>query len=539
MELPFSGLDWSILVIYLSILAGSGWWFSRNRSNNSRDYFLARNTMPMWMVAVSTLATTQSAATFLGGPDLGYRGDLTYLFTNLGAAIAALIVARLLVPRFYANRVTTVYELLQFRFGDAAKSRAGLVYLVGRVFASGARLYMAAIAVSMILFNDIAAAHVVTAVLLLAAAGLVQTLVGGVRSVIHSDVLQCAVYVSAALAVMAILLWQIPADLGQIHAALSNPADGSSSKLAIVDTRWDLSDPFNLWSTFTGFVLLNIAAFGLDQDVTQRLLTCKTPRDGARAVLYSVIMVAPVMALFMGIGLLLYVFYQSPQLMAGATVSVPAGGDVTVFMHYVLHEMPAGLRGLVTIGVIAAALSTLNSSLNSMASVLTEDLYRNWLTRRGIHKPPLHFVSAGRYSMALVAGTLSAMATLCFFWQQFSDLPLINFALSVMVFAYSGLLGVFFTALFTGRGNARSVGWALAAGFLATLAQQPWMITLISGNKDPVAIAFTWQLCLGTLVSFAVCNLGKPVTAEADKENSTPRKDESETLTKTLESYKP
>ncbi len=520
MELQFTGLDWGIFALYLLVLAASAWYFSQSDARDSRDYFLARNSMPMWMVAISTLATTQSAATFLGGPDLGYRGDLTYLFTNVGAVIAAVIVARHLIPRFYANRVTTVYELLQSRFGERAKHRAGGIYLLGRVFASGARLYMAAIAVSMILFNDIAAHHVVTAVILLSAAGLLQTLIGGVRSVIQSDVVQCGVYVSAAIAVVAVLLWQIPADLGQIVAALASPSDGSTSKLTLVDTSWDLGDPFNLWATLTGFVLLNIAAFGLDQDVTQRVLTCKTPRDGARAVLYSVVMVVPVMAVFMGIGLLLHIFYQSPELMAGASVSEPSGGDVTVFMHYVLHEMPAGLRGLVTIGVIAAALSTLNSSLNSMASVLTEDLYRHWLNQRKVQKTAAHFVRAGRWGMAIVAGTLGGMAILCFYWQQMSDLPLITFALSVMVFAYSGLLGVFFTALFTGRGNASSVGWALAVGFLVTLLQQPWMITPLTGTDEPFVIAFPWQLCLGTLVSFAVCNLGKPSPEIAENDTT-------------------
>ncbi|WP_237065351.1 sodium:solute symporter [Microbulbifer guangxiensis] len=510
MELQFTGLDWAIFALYGAILVGSGWYFSRSRAADSRDYFLAHNSMPMWMVAISTLATTQSAATFLGGPDLGYRGDLTYLFTNLGAFLAAFVVARHLIPRFYSQRVTTVYELLQSRFGEGAKQKAGAMYLLGRVFASGARLYMAAIAVSMILFNDIDADHVVLAVLVLTAAGLLQTFIGGVRSVIQSDVLQCIVYVSAAIAVVGVLLWQIPADLPAIVSALQSPADGSGSKLALVDTSWNLQDPFTLWATFTGFVLLNIAAFGLDQDVTQRLLTCKTPRDGARAMLLSVVMVAPVMAVFMGIGLLLYIFYQVPELMGGTAVSSPAGGDVTVFMHYVLNEMPAGLRGLVTIGVIAAALSTLNSSLNSMASVLTEDLYRNWLERRGINKPAHHFVVAGRSAMALIGAALSGMAILCFYWQQISDLPLITFALSVMVFAYSGLLGVFFTVLFTNRGSGLSVTMALIGGFFVTLMLQPWMITLLTGNEEPLVLAFTWQLCLGTAIAFSICCLGKP-----------------------------
>jgi len=220
----------------------------------------------------------------------------------------------------------------------------------------------------------------------------------------------------------------------------------------------------------------------------------------------------------MGIGLLLYIFYQTPGLMGGLAVSEPSGGDVTVFMHYVLHEMPAGLRGLVTIGVIAAALSTLNSSLNSMASVLTEDLYRNWLKRRRISKPSAHFVRAGRWGMVVIALCLSAMAILCFYWQQISDLPLITFALSVMVFAYSGLLGVFFTVLFTNRGNGTTVLLALFTGFLVTLLQQPWMISMITGNENPIAIAFPWQLCTGTLISFAVCNLGKPAQSHLETE---------------------
>ncbi|MEX2963137.1 sodium:solute symporter [Microbulbifer sp. TYP-18] len=512
MELQFTALDWAIFAVYGGILAASGLYFSRTRNADSRDYFLAHNSMPMWMVAISTLATTQSAATFLGGPDLGYRGDLSYLFTNLGAILAAMVVARFLIPRFYQQRVTTVYELLQTRFGASASHQAGAMYLLGRVFASGARLYMAAIAVSMILFSDIEAGHVVLAVVILTLAGLLQTFIGGVRSVIQSDVLQCLVYVSAAIAVIAVLLWQIPASPADIVAALNNPTDGSGSKLTLVDTSWNLADPFNLWATFTGFVLLNIAAFGLDQDVTQRLLTCKTPRDGARAMLTSVVMVVPVMAIFMGIGLLLYIFYQRPELMGGVEMPPPSGGDITVFMHYVLNEMPAGLRGLVTIGVIAAALSTLNSSLNSMASVLTEDLYRSWLARRGLSRPPHHFVVAGRIAMSLIGLALGAMAVLCFYWQQMSDLPLITFALSVMVFAYSGLLGVFFTVLFTKRGNGTSAALALITGFVATLAQQPWMIALATGSEPATAIAFPWQLCLGTAVSFAVCCLGKPVT---------------------------
>jgi SSS family solute:Na+ symporter len=183
MSAQYSGLDWLVFVAYGLLLLGSGWFFNR-RSANSQDYFRGGNTMPVWAVAISVLATSQSAATFLGGPDQGYRGDLSYLATNLGAFVAAFFVATFLIPKFYKFNVYTVYELLEVRFGPKAKKQAGLMYLCGRIFASGARLYMAAIAVSMILFADIEASHVVAATCILTVAGLMYTVYGGINTVI-------------------------------------------------------------------------------------------------------------------------------------------------------------------------------------------------------------------------------------------------------------------------------------------------------------------------------------------------------------------
>ncbi|UTA48417.1 sodium:solute symporter [Simiduia sp. 21SJ11W-1] len=520
MNLTLTGPDWAVFAIYGLILGATAYYFSLRNSQNSRDFFLAGNAMPVWMVAISTLATTQSAATFLGGPDLGYRSDFSYIFTNLGAVIAALIVARFLIPLFYQQRVTTVYELLQNRFGANAKRKAGGVYLLGRIFASGARLYMAAIAVSMLLFGDIQADHVVLAVVMLAIVSLGQTVFGGVSSVIQSDVIQCFVYVGAAIAVFCVLMWYIPVSSGEILTALANPTDGSGSKLELIDWRFDLTDPFTLWATFTGFVLLNVAAFGLDQDVTQRVLTCRSSLEGARAMLWSVLMVIPVMALFMGIGMLLYVYYQRPDLMGASQGVLQNSADVTVFMQFVLNELPGGVRGLVVIGVIAAALSTLTSGLNSMASVITEDFYRPWAAKRKQQPSDAQMVRVGRLAMIAVAAALSGMAILCFYWQQVSQLPLLPFALSVMVFAYSGLLGVFFTALFTGRGNGMSVTAALIGGFCTPLVMQPWLIEAFALQDYIAPMAFPWQLCIGTLIAFGLCCLGKPAQTQAHNSNT-------------------
>ena len=519
MNAQYTWLDWSVFGLYFSVLAFVGWYFSREKSANTQDYFLGGNTMPIWVVAISVLATSQSAATFLGGPDQGYQGNMTYLASNLGALIGAIFVAVFLIPKFYQHKVSTVYEFLEIRFGESAKKQAGLMYLFGRIFASGARLYLAAIAVAMILFGDIAAQSVISAVVILTVLGLAYSVIGGIRSVIYSDAIQCVVYIGAALSVVYFLLQAIPADWTQIIHALENPNNGQISKLTVFDFNLDFTSAgvFSFWSSITGFVLLNIAAFGLDQDMTQRILTCKNSKDGAKAMIWSVVLVIPVMALFIFIGLLLYVFYQRADLMQLSTTSQVVqnfdGEKITIFMYYILNEIPSGVRGLVTVGVIAAALSTLNSGLNSMSSVMVQDIYRPFVTKLNKHYDDKHFVKAGQFGMMLSALFLAVMAILCFYWQRYTQMPLLAFALSVMVFSYSGLLGVYFTALFTNRGNKQSVLASLIVGALVTFSMQPYVLTSISPSLAEINIGFTWQLCIGTFFAFVVCCLGKKQTA--------------------------
>ena len=512
--------DWAIFVAYFGILAVSGWYFSRKKVTNTNDYFLGGNNMPVWLVAISVLATAQSAATFLGGPDQGYRADLSYLATNIGAIIAAIFVSIYMIPKFYQYKVSTVYELLEVRFGETAKKQAGIMYLFGRVFSSGARLYMASIAVSMILFSDIKADHVVLAIILLTTIGLMYSFFGGIKAVIYSDAIQCLVYVSAAIAVIYYLLTSIPADLSQIIDALNNPIDGGKSKFTLFNFDLDFTSQgvFTVWASFTGFVLMNIAAFGMDQDMTQRVLTCKSAAESSKAMLLSMLLVVPVVLLFLVIGLLLYIFYQRPDLMGipqiGEITQTFSGEKITIFMHYVLNEMPAGLRGLVTVGIIAAALSTLNSGLNSMSSVVIQDLYRPWRNKKGVRKTEQHFVYAGRMGMLVAAIALGSTAILSFYWQRYTDMPLLAFALSVMVFSYSGLLGVYFNALFTKRGNSSSVLVALIAGFLTTLFFQPYVQDSLNLTWYSYDLAFPYQLCIATSVAFVCCFMGKARTGE-------------------------
>ncbi|HHL42212.1 MAG TPA: sodium:solute symporter, partial [Hellea balneolensis] len=131
MAQSFALLDWGVIAAYIVVLVAIAWASSKFKADNAKDYFLGGNSMPYWVVAVSVLATSQSAATFLGGPDQGYRGDYTYISTNVGAILAAIFVAKVLIPKYYALKATTVYELLAKRFNQNTMRAAGGMYLIG------------------------------------------------------------------------------------------------------------------------------------------------------------------------------------------------------------------------------------------------------------------------------------------------------------------------------------------------------------------------------------------------------------------------
>ncbi len=510
MATSYGTLDWIVLASYVALLFGISWYFNRQKSEDTKDYFLGGNQMSYWVVAFSVLATTQSAATFLGGPDQGFRGNYTYVTATIGAIIAALLVSRLLIPKFYAHKVATVYELLGLRYGEKAMKSAGLMYLFGRLFASGARLYLAAIAVSMILYANIDASSIVSAAFIMTALGFLVTFLGGIRSVIWSDLIQFLIYFCSALAVLLFLYFEIPASGSDIYSALANAPDGQN-KLQFFNFDWDFSDPFTFISILTGIVLINFGNAGLDQDTTQRLLTCKNEKEGSKSLIISTVISVPLIFIFISIGQLLHIFYERPDLMqqgVANTINAEFSGEkITIFMNFILTQIPDGLKGLVTVGVLAAAISTINSGLNSMSSVVVQDFYRPWKEKRA-EVSEKHYVIAGRFSMAFIGTGLFLMAVLCFYWQQYTDMALLNFALSVMVFAYSGLLGVYFTVIFTKRGSANSVIAALIVGFTATLLQQSYVVDVLGLPESWKGLAFSWQLCIGTTVAFIVCMLG-------------------------------
>ncbi|CAN5693845.1 sodium:solute symporter [soil metagenome] len=543
-------IDWAIVAAYLALLIGSGLWLARREPAGSDEYFLASRRMPTWAVVFSILASSLSVATFLGAPDASYNGDLTYLSTNIGGILAVFIIARFFIPVFYRANCVSIYEILEHRMGAGAKRWASGAFMLGRLFASGARVYIAALPLAAIIFGLQSMKHdaapLLGAIALLTLAAVVITLVGGIASVIWTDVLQTIVMLGAVSAGLVYLRFSIPASTHDIAAALSTGGIAGASKLTILDPGlpFNPAKSFTLLTALFGFSLLSLASYGTDHDMVQRMLTCRSAVKGGRSVLVATFVAIPVVALFMLIGLLLFVFYQRPDLMGASAPVRPAPTGSYAFLTFIVEELPAGLRGIMVAGIFAIGLGSLNSAINAMSATFVADFYTPWRPNR----TDRHYLAVGRWAVVAWGIALGIFAALCIVWRRADESRgLIEFALSVMTFAYSGLLAVFLAALFTRRGNSVSAACAIIAGFLITAAFLPavWLGLSRAGlvpipmrfAPDQLALgagefgatlgdvkaalpftswAFPWQLLTATAGAFIVVVLGRSPPGRAD-----------------------
>lgn len=506
------GLDWLVLGGYVAVLVGTGVWLGRKRISGAEEYFLAARHMPAWAVGVSILATSLSAATFIGAPESSYRGDLTYLSTNIGMIIAVFVLAVWFIPAFYRHRVQTIYGLLEVRYGPVAKSAASASFMLGRVLASGARIYLGAIPASIIIFGDLDTAHVMMAIAGLAVVAVGYTLIGGIASVIWADVIQTGVFLVAVSAAIVVLLVKIDAGPGEIVQTLASAGADGASKLTLLSFSTDPSMAYTLWSALIAFTVIGIGSYGTDHDLAQRMLTCKSATSSGRAAIGAIIGAIPTVALFLVIGLLLFVYFENP---GGIAREGELGYEVDdtrkVFLQFIVHEMPPGLTGLMLAGLFAAGLSSLNSALNAMSSTLINDFYRPLARRR----TEGHYVLVGRLAVVAWGVVLGCFACVCVVWQQMSELPLLDFAISVMMFAYAGLVAVFLAAIFTRRGNAATVIAAQVVGFCVVLALNPigwgWWTAMAPDGwaLEERGLAWPWHLPIGVAFAFGVVMLGR------------------------------
>jgi SSS family transporter len=514
----FGPLDWAVLGSYLALMLGIGVYaMLKERKEQTEEFFLGGRSMPTWALAISIVGSSLSAATFIGAPDRAYSGNLTYLILNVGGFMAVFVVGFFFVPTLYRAGTVTIYGFLAQRFGEGARMAVSITFLVGRLLASGSRLMLAAIPLCLLIFGlqQPTFGQMCVAILIVGFVGTFYTCFGGIRTVVWVDTIQFALVVGAVLLSIGMLLSRIPLSLGEIFSLLaSQPVGDGTNKLTVLDTSLDQSRPFTIWAAMTGAFFVGVASFGVDQDLAQRFLVAKSPARGAMSVIAAQFVSITVVSLFMFVGLLLFIFYQRPDVMgAMAHVGYEAPGlNEAAYQQFLLMELPPIVSGLAIAGLFAVAQGSMDSAINAMAGSAVADLYIPWKKSRGEVINERTNVTAPTIAVAAIGVLMTGFAVFCAAIYDAKEKAFLDFALGMLNFAFSGMLAVFVTALFTRRGNSASVVAAVITGFTLTLLTQDFLFKPITEAivGTPHRIAFTYAMPIATIGAFLVCVSGKP-----------------------------
>lgn len=506
--MEFSLVDYIVIVAYLIGVAGLG-IYAAGRQSSTSDYFMGGNDLPWWAVMFSVVATETSTLTFISIPAVAYGGNLTFLQITLGYIVGRIIVSKLFLPAYVNGNLSTAYQFLARRFGPSMRNAASTTFMITRLLADGVRLFATAIPLAIILrlggaftgwgnlelyLLAIAAISIMT---------LIYTLIGGIKAVVWMDVMQMGVYVGGAALAIAIILMDLPNGLS---GAMQLASD--TEKLQIFNFGFDLSfadfiaSPYTFFTALVGGAIFSIASHGTDQLIVQRLLTTRNVEDSQRALVWSGVVVALQFGLFLFIGLLLYAFYD-----AQTAAELGLTNNDEIFAKFIVEQLPVGLSGLVIASLFAAAMSSLSSSLNSLASSTTLDLYKPYF---GGDDTEAEELKISRIITMIWAFILTGSAFFFAYLQlQEGERPaVVELGLGIASYTYGGLLGAFMLGRLFEKPDKTDAMIGFFIGLISLLFMVEGPIhNLLPG--EPLVIAWPLYTVVGSAIVIIAGNISQ------------------------------
>jgi len=465
-RLGLDRLDLAIITLYLAGITLFGLRF-RKRQRTLRDYFLADRNIPWWAIALSIVAAETSTLTIISIPGLAYDTNLAFLQVVLGYLVGRVIISFVLLPHYFRGDLYTAYELIERRFGRKLRSLTAGLFLVTRAAAEGVRVYAVSIVVAIAVgTGEVASIAIITALTL------IYTFEGGLAAVIWTDVVQTGIYVAGTLVGLFTIVHLVPGGWPAIHSAAE-----SAGKLRVFDFTPDFWKPYTFWAGVIGGAFLTTASHGTDQLIVQRLLAARSQRQSVAALLSSGVAILFQFALFLMVGVMLFVYYRVP--------SASFGKPDRIFPTFIVSRMPHGISGLLIAAILAAAMSNLSAALNALASTSVIDFYLQrhpQVNERGR-------VRLSRFMTVFWALVLFGLAVLSLHRIG----RVVEVGLQIASVAYGALLGVFLLGVLTRRANQSGAMVGMLCGFATELYL--WL-----GTRVP----WTWYVMIGTIVTFCV-----------------------------------
>ncbi|MCA9192278.1 MAG: sodium:solute symporter [Planctomycetales bacterium] len=426
-------LDLIVLLLYMAGVFALGCWFSR-KSSNTEEFMAAGRSLPGWAVGLSIFGTYVSSIGFLGNTGKAFGDNWNSWVFGLSLPLAALVAMKWFIPLYRSSSAVSAYEHLEIRFGLWARYYALACYLLTQLARVGTILYLVALALAPLTGWNVISIIFVTGLLVT-----FYTLVGGIEAVIWTDVAQSIVLTAGAVLCALVVLFEMPEGPGQMFAIAHTANKFSLGSFSLAPDTMFLKDP-TFWIVILYGTFINLQNFGIDQSFVQRYVTAKTDRDASFSVWLAALMFPIVSCLFFFIGTGLYSLYHADtQLLdevrrqvAEARVS-SEGLELTeetisaevaklrdsdigdreigdkVLPHFIVRKLPAGLAGLMIAAIFAAAMSSMDTSLNSSATLVLCDIWKRLLRPKASEREAMIVLYASTLFFGVV-GTFTALA---------------------------------------------------------------------------------------------------------------------------------
>lgn len=482
----FGAVEWLVLAGYLAALVAIG-VACAGGERTTADFFLGGRRIPWWAAGISIFGTSLSAITYLSVPARAYATDWSMIFLNAGILLVAPLVVGWYLPAFRGAGVVSAYELLERRFSVSLRLFGAASFCLLQVARMGIVILLPALAIS-----AVTRISVTQAIVAMGGLATLYTALGGIEAVIWTDVLQVVVLLGAAILVIVTALCGVDGGPAQAMAMAA-----AEHKLTLAHFSWSVSGD-DFWVILLGAMFANgLVPYTTDQAVIQRYLTTSDERQAARAIWANALISVPATVLFFAMGTAIWCFYRSRP------PDVPTLGAVAELVpRFASLQLPAGCAGLVIAGICAAAMSSLDSAMHSVSTVITTDIVERFHPSGS---------DAGRLRIArMLVVVLGVVGTVMAVWMAAVQVPhLWDLFVTLMGLFGGPLAGVFFLAVFTRRVEAAHA-WVGAAAAIAAL------VALVFGTSANglLAGAVGWGVCVTVAVAAAALrpDLGRRVT---------------------------
>ncbi|HET7746722.1 MAG TPA: sodium/solute symporter [Vicinamibacteria bacterium] len=455
-------LDWLVILAYFAATAWIAWAVGQ-KSRTTEGYFLGGRSLPGWVVGFSIAGAAISSITFLALPADAFKTAWLRMLPNLVLPLGVLAGSRYFLHFYRDGRTTTAFEFLERRFGPSTRLYGAFTFLVGQLLRISIILFLLGQLTHELTGLSPTASIIVSGLFVSA-----YTVVGGIAAVVWTDVVQTVILALGGLVCLAIVAAQLPGGLFEILAVA-----WAHDKLSF----FDLAPGGALQPTRLGLTLSEksvammlvvgashwLGEYACNQNVVQRYCATASTHEARRALWIGCAWMIPIWLVFQLLGTALWVFYQ--RFPTPVSTGILAG-DLTaerIVPHFVVTQLPVGFTGLVVAGVLAAAMSTLDSSLNAIAAVGVVDVYRRHVARSTDDRRDLRVAKAISCfaAVAMIAGALLLLDA--------RTRTLQDAATTLIALTSGGLLGLYLLGFLTRRGDGRSVAFAIAATLALSL----------------------------------------------------------------------